>query len=134
MSSLIDITAKNVPAKIRVVMDNNYPPYIFRDNSGKLLGIAIDHWKLWEEQTGIKVEIEVMDWNLALEAAKTGNFDVIDTIFKNPEREQYLSYGKPYADIEGAIFLIRTYPVLPELSHYKGSKLGSKKGTITLIC
>lgn len=128
MSSWIDATAKNSPEKIRVVMDNNYPPYIFKENNGKLSGIVIDQWKLWEQQTGIKVEIEAMDWNLALEAAKTGKFDVIDTIFKNPEREQYLSFGKPYANIEVAIFFHKNISGITGIESLQGFNVGVKKG------
>jgi len=32
---------------IRVVMDSNYPPFVFRDSSGRPQGILIDQWRLW---------------------------------------------------------------------------------------
>lgn len=33
---------------ITVVMDDNYPPFSFRDSKGELQGIAIDQWKLFQ--------------------------------------------------------------------------------------
>ncbi|MBA4397238.1 MAG: hypothetical protein C0394_07645, partial [Syntrophus sp. (in: bacteria)] len=55
------ITAKS----IRVVMDNNYPPYAFLDAKGNLQGILIDQWRLWEQKTGIKAAISGIDWGEA---------------------------------------------------------------------
>ena len=52
-----DITIK----KIRVVSDNNYPPYVFFDSNGNIQGIVYDEWMLWEKITGIEVEFEACD-------------------------------------------------------------------------
>ena len=65
--------------EIRVVMDNNYPPYVFYDEAGNLQGILVDQWKLWEEKTGVRVKLSAMDWSTALDAMKSGKYDVIDT-------------------------------------------------------
>ena len=51
---------------INVVMDDNYPPFIFRDGEGKLQGILIDEWALWEKKTGVKVNLVAEDWNKAI--------------------------------------------------------------------
>src|SRR5665648_748118 len=53
---------------ISVVLDDNYPPYSFRDSQGDLQGITIDQWKLFEHKTGIKVNITGMTWNKAIES------------------------------------------------------------------
>lgn len=45
------------PARtVRVVMDNNYPPYVFVNSQGQVQGILADQWRLWQEKTGIQVE------------------------------------------------------------------------------
>ena len=85
---------------VRVVMDNNYPPYVFMDSEGTLQGILVDQWQLWQKKTGIRVEIKAMDWGSALKRMKAGEFDVIDTTFKTEERSGWLDFGKPYARIE----------------------------------
>ena len=74
-------TAQPPVSTLRVVMDNHYPPYVFEDENGLLRGILIDQWRLWEVKTGVKVEITALPWLQALERMKTGDFDVIDTIF-----------------------------------------------------
>lgn len=89
---------------ISVVMDDNYPPYVFRNAEGDLQGILIDQWALWSEQTGINVEIEAMDWADALAGMKSGGYDVIDTAFFNEERDTWLDYSSPYVTIDVPIF------------------------------
>jgi hypothetical protein len=93
-------------SKLRVVMDNNYPPYIFRDEAGTLQGILVDQWALWEQRTGVEVEITALPWGEALESMKAGEFDVIDTIFYTDERAQIFDFTEPYASIDVSIFFI----------------------------
>lgn len=45
---------------IRVVMDDNYPPFVLRDSEGKLQGILVDEWRLWENHTEIKAELRAL--------------------------------------------------------------------------
>ena len=89
---------------ITVVMDDSYPPYVFRDESGKLQGILIDQWAMWSKKTGIGATVTAMDWPDAIAAMKNGEFDVIDTAFFNEERDEWLDYASPYASIDVAVF------------------------------
>ena len=50
---------------LRVAIDDNYPPYVFRDGSGRLMGYLVDSWKLWERKTGVRVELLGSDWSTA---------------------------------------------------------------------
>ena len=89
---------------ISVVLDDNYPPYVFRDSEGKLQGILVDQWTLWSERTGIKAELHAMDWADALDGMRADKYDVIDTIFQNDERVRWLDFTKPYVTIDVPIF------------------------------
>jgi ABC-type amino acid transport substrate-binding protein len=62
-------TAVETPRTIRVALDNAYAPYSFRSDRGKVQGILVDQWRACERKTGIKVEIDAMDWgNVAAHA------------------------------------------------------------------
>ena len=89
---------------IRVVMDDNYPPYAFKDEQGKLKGIIIDQWRLWEKKTGIRAELIGMDWAEAQQRMQAGEFDVIDTIFRNEKRDKIYEFTKSYATIPVPLF------------------------------
>ena len=80
------------PQSIRLVMDNNYPPYVFQDNDGKLQGILIDQWRLWEKKTGIKVKATFgSGLGTKKQVAAGENFDV--PIIQPPYEEVLASHN-----------------------------------------
>ena len=95
---------------IRVVMDDNYPPFIFRDAEGQLGGIIVDQWALWEKKTGVKVELTAKNWADAQREMEEGKHDVIDTIFRNPERDKLYDFTRPYAKLDAVIFFNKNFP------------------------
>src|SRR4051812_44783422 len=48
--------------KLLVVTDDNYPPYLFRSETGELQGILKDKWALWGQVNGVTVELKGMPW------------------------------------------------------------------------
>jgi len=114
--------------KITVAMDDNYPPYVFRDSAGVLQGIIIDQWRAWEKKTGVTAEISGMDWGVAVSRMKAGEFDVIDTVFKTPERALYLDFSKPYATLEVPIFFRKTIAGITDLASLQGFPVAAKTG------
>jgi PAS domain S-box-containing protein len=109
-------------------MDNDYPPYVFSDNKGKLQGILVDEWRLWENQTGIKADIHGMNWSEALQRMRSGEFDVIDTIFKTQERTAYWDFSKPYSRIDVPIFFRKDISGITDLKSLKGFPVAAKAG------
>ncbi len=89
---------------ISIVMDDNYPPYVFRNADGELQGILIDQWALWSEKTGVTAHVYGMDWSDALADMENGEYDVIDTAFFNEDREEWLDFSDPYVTIDVPIF------------------------------
>ena len=121
------------PHKIAVVMDDNYPPYVFRDNAGNLQGIIIDQWHAWEKKTGVAAEIHGMDWGVAVSRMKAGEFDVIDTVFKTAERATYLDFSKPYATLQVPIFFRSTISGITDMASLKGFPVAAKTGDATAL-
>jgi PAS domain S-box-containing protein len=113
---------------IRVVMDDNYPPFTFKDSNGRQQGILIDQWRLWEQKTGIKVEISAMDWGKAISLMMGGKFDVIDTIFKTEERATWLDFSHPYAELEVPIFFDKGISGITDVNSLKGFAVAVKSG------
>jgi PAS domain S-box-containing protein len=109
-------------------MDNNYPPFSFTDNAGVQQGILIDQWRLWGQKSGLKVEIHAMEWSKAVAGMKSGEYDVIDTLFKTEERLEWLDFTKPYAKIEVPIFFDKEIGGITDASSLKGFVVGDKRG------
>ncbi len=91
-------------APLRVVMDDNYPPYVMRDANGVVEGLLIDEWQLWGKKTGTKVAITATDWAKAQQIMQAGGADVIDTIFRTPARERLYDFSAAYADLPVGIY------------------------------
>ncbi len=115
-------------ASIRVAMDNNYPPYAFVGNDGNMQGVLVDQWKLWEESTGVKVEIIGLPWDQALARMREGEFDVIDTIFFTDERAKFFDFTGPYAEIDVRIFFPNNLFGLANAGNLKGFRVAVKAG------
>ncbi len=120
--------AVEAPRTIRVVMDNNYAPYSFRSDDGRLQGILIDQWQAWEKKTGIKVEIHEMDWSEAIRRMRAGEFDVIDDIVETEERRDYFDFTPAYTPIEASIFFHNDISGITDLASLKGFPVGVKAG------
>ena len=116
------------PSSIRVVMDNNYPPYIFLDEQGNAQGILVDQWSLWEKRTGVKVELSAIPWEEAVSGMQAGKFDVIDTIFYTDERAQIYDFTDPYARIDVSIFFHNNISGVADAGDLRGFRVAVKTG------
>lgn len=111
-----------------IVSDDNYPPYIFRDDQGKLQGIIVDKWRLWERKTGVKAKLIGTDWNKAQSLMNEGKADVIETVFDTPERRRRYLFSKPYAKIEVPVFYHHTLSGISNVRTLQGFSIGVKAG------
>lgn len=118
--------------KVTVVMDNNYPPFSFRDANGNLVGISVDMWRLWEEETGIPVEITGLGWDEALRRMEAGEFDAIDTVFYSEDRARLYDFTPPYTDVDVVIFFNANVTGISGPESLGGFVVGMHKGDSTI--
>ena len=115
-------------APIRVVMDDNYPPYAFRAPDGTLEGLLVDQWALWAQKTGIRVRLDGMVWAEAQRRLLAGDYDVIDTMFENEQRKALYEFSPPYARIEVPIFFSQQLAGIRGPGDVSGFIVGAKEG------
>ncbi len=116
------------PAQLRVVTDNNYPPFLFVDASGKADGYTVDMWRLFERYSGIKVNLEATDWASAQDALLSGRADVIDMLFRTPRREALYDYSPPYARLKVGIYVDRRIYGVHDVASLRGFPVGVEAG------
>lgn len=116
------------PAVLTVVVDDNYPPYVFRDSHGTPKGYLVDWWALWSRRTGVAVDLQASDWALALRRIEDGEAQVIDTVFETAERQRFLDFSPPYADIPVSIFAHTSIGGLSDIDTLRGFVVGAKTG------
>jgi PAS domain S-box-containing protein len=111
-----------------VAMDDNYPPYVFRDAEQHLQGILPEMWSLWSRKTGMEVRVEAMDWAQAKNRFNEGEAEVIDTIFRTPERDRIYEFSAPYATIQVSIYFAADLSGIRDARTLRGFTVGVKDG------
>jgi len=120
--------AENVTGSIRVVMNSKYPPFSFLDDAGHLKGILVDEWRLWEQTTHRKVELDAMDWEQAQRRMDAGEFDVIDAIFLNELRARKYDFSEPYYRVEVPAFFNQSISGIESVDALRGFAVGVMAG------
>jgi len=113
---------------LRVVTDNNYPPYVYLNVNGQPEGYVVDIWKLWEQKTGVPVDLQVMQWSIAQRTILDGESDAIDMIFRTPVREQLYDYSEPYASLPVSIYVASSINGITDVPSLQGFTIGVQNG------
>ncbi|AIF48858.1 putative bifunctional diguanylate cyclase/phosphodiesterase [Dyella japonica] len=121
-------TVQATPTTLRVVSDNNYPPYLFIGPDHQPRGYLVDEWKLWEEKTGIHVELVPTNWANAQQMLRDGKADVIELMFRTPEREALYDYSEPYAKVTVGIYVDATISGIDDVDGLHGFEVGVERG------
>ncbi|MGF6276289.1 diguanylate cyclase (GGDEF)-like protein/PAS domain S-box-containing protein [Massilia sp. UYP11] len=116
------------PAPLRVVMDNNYPPYLFVDGDGQPEGYLVDLWRLWEEKTGVPVVLQPMQWSAAQQTMREGRADVIDMLFRTAPRAALYDFSRPYATLDASIYVDAAIPGIHDVHALRGVAVGVQRG------
>lgn len=121
------------PQKISVISDENYPPFLFHDSDGKLVGLIVDKWALWSRRTGVVVEIRGTDWAEAQEQTLSGKADVIDPLtFLEPRRQLY-EYSEGFAPVDARVYFHKTISGIHDLNSMRGFTIGVKKASACAV-
>ncbi|NIC40272.1 PAS domain S-box protein, partial [Aquabacterium sp. A08] len=116
------------PAPLRVVTDDNYPPYLYKTADGTPTGYLVDLWALWSAKTGEPVELTGLQWSEAQARLQRGDADVIDMIFRTPAREGLYEFSAPYATLPVAIFRHTSVTGLGHVQALRGFQVGVQAG------
>lgn len=123
-------TVPATPTRIRVVADNNFPPYLFLDRDGKPQGYVVDMWRLFQAHTGIRVELEPMSWTDARQALHDGRADVLDMIYQSPARNALYDFSRPYATNPIVVFVARDVRGVHDPASLRGLRVGVEQGDV----
>lgn len=82
---------------IRLASDNAWPPFEWIDEDNHYRGMAADYMRLVESRLGINFEVERNKaWPDVVEAVKKHELDVFSCVAKNPQREEFVNFTRPY--------------------------------------
>ena len=121
--------AQETPQKIlRVVSDDNYPPFLFIDPQGRAIGYVADWWALWSQKTGVKVDLQALEWAESQRRLLNGEADAIDLIFRTPPREPLYDFTASYADVPVALYTHASIAGIQDSLGLRGFQIGVMAG------
>ena len=113
---------------LHVVTDNNYPPFLVLDKNGRAEGYVVDLWHLWEQKTGVHVDLEPMQWSHALQNMHDRRADVIDMIFRTPARDPLFDFSQPYETQSVGIYVDTSISGIHDVQSMNGFLVGVERG------
>jgi len=101
------------------------PPSIWTRHQGDTLtGPAVELITDLLSNMNIKIQALPMPWARAMAGMKSGNLDMILTIFYTPERARFMAFSVPYVDVPTVVFVLKE----KDFPFNKDSDLMGKQG------
>lgn len=83
--------------KLRIGVDDSFPPMEFRDDQNQLVGYDVDLAKEAAKRLGVKAEFVPTDWSGIILALKANKFDVIwSAMTITDERAKEIDFSPAY--------------------------------------
>ena len=116
--------AANSLEKISVAYCEDCVPFQFQDENGQPAGMISDHWRLWEQKTGIKVDYQPAPWYETLNMVRDGTTDAHAGLFKNEERDTFLEYGIALHKSDSNFFHHKSIPHMEKVEEMRAYRVG----------
>jgi len=114
--------------KITVAIGKSSPPFYFDGEQGQPAGWLVDLWRIWSQRTGIKVEFKSASFGDSLKLVRDGQADVHAGCFYSEEREKYLDFVSPVAELQTHFFFHKTIYGVRTLEDLIGFRIGVIEG------
>lgn len=121
--------ATELPKKIVVGLDDNFPPMGFRDESGQLTGFDIDLAKEVSKRTGIEMEFKPIDWSSKEAELVSKRVDALwNGLTITDQRKEKILFSEPYMHNDQIIVTLASRNDLTDLASLKGKIVGTQEG------
>ena len=117
-------------AELVVATDTNFPPFEFKDTTGKHTGFDVELWDALAKKIGAEYKLQPMDFNGIIPGLQTGQIDVgIAGMTIKPERAKVVDFSDPYYNA-GLLLLVKSdNNSINDIKDLKGKVVSTKLGT-----
>jgi polar amino acid transport system substrate-binding protein len=111
---------------IYTVVFEEYQPYEFTEN-GAVKGMNIEILQAIAQKAGIRFNFKSEDWDIAMQMIREGKVDAVSSLFKTPEREEFLYFPRRGLSLEVNRFYVRANFTKPinKIEDIKGMTIGT---------
>ncbi|MFN0317489.1 MAG: ATP-binding protein, partial [Burkholderiales bacterium] len=114
---------------IRVGAEINYAPYEFQDNRGRFTGVVADYLELIQERLGVRFEVKQLpDFGAVEEKLKRRELDIVLALTPTKEREDFLSFTKPYLQYVNVIVTRDNFGFVTGLGDFEDDRIAVVAG------
>ncbi|HMP90137.1 MAG TPA: transporter substrate-binding domain-containing protein [Kiritimatiellia bacterium] len=111
--------------KIRMGIDPEFYPFIFRDEKGVISGIGSDYVNLLNARLGINmVDAEPHDWVEVMAAFRRGEIDVLPCVGVTLERTEFALFTKPFIEYQRVILTKIDTPFISDIDDIVEMRVG----------
>lgn len=116
--------------KIKIGLDDSYPPMEFRDEKNNLVGFDIDFANAIGKKLGVEVEFTTTEWKGILLALQSGKFDaIISGLSITEKRKESIAFSEPYVMGGLVIAVKKGNNSIKKLEDLKGKVLACQMGS-----
>lgn len=117
-------------AELTVATDTNFPPFEFKDKSGKHTGFDVELWDAIAKKVGVEYKLQPMDFNGIIPGLQTGQIDVgIAGMTIKPERAEVVDFSDPYYNAGLLVLVKQENNSINDVKDLKGKVVSTKLGT-----
>ena len=109
--------------QLKTIIVDNYYPYTFVNQNGDPDGFSIDLIRAVAQEVGLELEIDVDTWELARNALKNGDIDVLPMMAYSKERDQGFDFSVPHTIAYDAFFTRKNGSKIRSLDDLHGKKI-----------
>ncbi len=121
-------TKSSTDDDIVISMYQDYAPMTFISPDGRPVGLLVDMWNRWAQQTGNSVTFRLSNWPETISSVREGLADIHSGLFFSEERSEFLDFSPPIHLIRTALYALTSAPS-PNLESLRGKALGVIGGT-----
>lgn len=116
--------------KIRIGLEDTYPPMEFRDNKNELVGFDIDLSKEVAKKLGVETEFVITEFGGLTMALNSGKFDMAASAISITEkRAKEVEFSEPYAKGGQVVIVKKGNTSIKAEADLKGKVAGCQLGT-----
>jgi len=111
--------------EIRIGIDPEFYPFVFRNEKGEFDGIGADVVELLNTRLGLNMlDTPSLSWAEAVEALRTGHIDVLPCVGVTLDREEFALFTKPFIEYQRVILTRSDMPFLSGVEDLQSLKVG----------